>query len=45
MAWVTADQIAFTDADRAEIDRLLPVGFAYGDRYGSDQAAMVERYC
>ena len=45
MAWVTADQIAFSDADRAEIDRLLPVGFAYGDRYGSDQAAMVERYC
>jgi aryl-alcohol dehydrogenase-like predicted oxidoreductase len=45
MAWVTADQIVFTDEDRAEIDRLLPVGFAYGDRYGPDQAAMVERYC
>lgn len=45
MAWVTADQIAFTDEDRAEIDRLLPPGFAYGDRYGNDQAAMVERYC
>ncbi len=45
MAWVTADQIAFTDEDRAVIDRLLPVGFAHGDRYGPDQAAMVERYC
>ena len=29
----------------AEIDRLLPAGFAYGDRYGHDQAATVERYC
>jgi len=45
MSWVTAHQIAFTDDDRAAINRLLPVGFAYGDRYGDDQAAMVERYC
>ena len=45
MAWVDASDISFTDADRAEIARLLPVGFAYGDRYGHDQASMVERYC
>ena len=45
MAWVTADQIAFTDEDRAVIDSLLPIGFAFGDRYGPDQAATVERYC
>lgn len=45
MAWITADRIVFTDEDRAMIGRLLPVGFAYGDRYGPDQAATVERYC
>jgi aryl-alcohol dehydrogenase-like predicted oxidoreductase len=45
MAWITADRIAFTDEDRAEIARILPVGFAFGDRYGPDQAATVERYC
>ncbi|MFN5826992.1 MAG: aldo/keto reductase, partial [Rhodobacterales bacterium] len=45
MAWIAADRIAFTDEDRAVIDRLLPVGFAFGDRYGPDQAATVERYC
>jgi aryl-alcohol dehydrogenase-like predicted oxidoreductase len=44
-AWAHADEIAFTDADRAEIDRLLPVGFAYGDRYNLEQAMTVERYC
>lgn len=45
MAWVGASEIALTDDDRAEIDRLLPVGFAHGDRYGLDQAMTVERYC
>ena len=45
MAWVGASEIAFTPEDRAEIARLLPVGFAHGDRYGLDQAMTVERYC
>jgi len=44
-AWASADQIVFSADDRAEIARLLPVGFAFGDRYGTDQAASVERYC
>ena len=34
-----------TDADRAEIARLLPAGFAHGDRYSDAQLAAVERYC
>ncbi|MDK8875212.1 aldo/keto reductase [Paracoccus sp. SSJ] len=32
-------------ADIAEIDRILPAGFAHGDRYGDHQMAFVERYC
>jgi aryl-alcohol dehydrogenase-like predicted oxidoreductase len=43
--WLGADDIAFTAADRAEINRLLPVGFAHGDRYGDAQMVGVERYC
>ena len=27
------------------LDRLLPVGFAHGDRYSDDQAVGPERYC
>ncbi len=37
--------ITFTDEDRAEIARLLPPGFAQGDRYSVDQWVGVERYC
>jgi len=40
-----AVDIRFTDADRAEIERLLPVGFAHGARYGEAQVAGVESYC
>ncbi len=42
---VQADQIAFTDQDRAEIARLLPVGFAYGARYNALQNKPIEHYC
>ena len=42
--WATADEIAFTDADRAEIARLLPAGWAWGDRYDGEQAIGPERY-
>ncbi len=42
--WLGAEGIRLTDADRAEIDRLLPPGFAWGDRYSDAQAAGVERY-
>lgn len=31
--------------DLAEIERILPVGFAHGDRYGDHQMSFVERYC
>jgi aryl-alcohol dehydrogenase-like predicted oxidoreductase len=31
--------------DLAEIDRILPPGFAYGDRYGDHQVQAIERYC
>lgn len=43
--WLGAEAIRFTPADLAEIDRLLPPGWAYGDRYGDDQIIGVERYC
>ncbi len=34
-----------TAADIAEIERILPAGFAHGARYGDHQMAFVERYC
>lgn len=43
-AWAMAPGIDLTDEDRAEIDRILPVGWAWGDRYDNQQAATVERY-
>ncbi len=43
--WAGADEIVFTDTDRAEIDRLLPPGWAAGDRYSDAQAVGPERYC
>ena len=43
-AWISAPEITLTDEQRREIDRLLPVGWAWGDRYDDLQAATVERY-
>ncbi len=43
--WAGASEITLTDADHAAIARILPVGWAYGDRYNDDMAASVERYC
>ena len=43
--WASACEIQLTDEDRAEIDRLLPVGFAHGDRYSNEQIVGIERYC
>lgn len=40
-----AADVVLTDAQIAEIDRLLPVGFAYGDRYSDGQSVGPERYC
>ena len=41
----SASDIALTDADRRDIARLLPPGFAHGDRYSDAQIVGVERYC
>jgi aryl-alcohol dehydrogenase-like predicted oxidoreductase len=43
--WADATAINLTSEDHAEIDRILPVGWANGDRYGHEQAATAERYC
>jgi len=43
--WAGACEIQFTDEVRAEIDQLLPVGFAYGDRYSDEQIVGIESYC
>jgi aryl-alcohol dehydrogenase-like predicted oxidoreductase len=43
--WASADEILLTPEIRAEIERCLPVGWAYGDRYDDHQAGTVERYC
>ena len=43
--WVGATEINFSDEDRSEIERILPIGFAHGDRYSDEQILGVERYC
>jgi aryl-alcohol dehydrogenase-like predicted oxidoreductase len=44
-AWTKAPEIDLDDHDREAIDCLLPVGWAWGDRYDDAQAGTVERYC
>lgn len=43
--WAGAADLVLTDEDRVAIARLMPPGWAHGDRYGLDQAMTVERYC
>lgn len=43
--WAGADEIVFSAEDRAELDRILPVGWAMGDRYSYPQLVGIERYC
>jgi aryl-alcohol dehydrogenase-like predicted oxidoreductase len=43
--WVGAADIALTAGDRAELARILPVGWAHGNRYSAAGATMVEHYC
>ncbi|WP_300517498.1 aldo/keto reductase [Aliiroseovarius sp.] len=43
--WADASEIAFTNDDRAEIDRIMPPGWAHGDRYSDAQIVGIERYC
>jgi len=42
--WTQATEITFTASQRAEIGRLLPIGFAYGDRYNAAQWNGPEKY-
>lgn len=41
----SAGDIVLTPADVAEIEEVLPVGFAHGDRYSDERAIGPERYC
>ncbi|NPD14059.1 aldo/keto reductase [Xinfangfangia sp. D13-10-4-6] len=43
--WLMATEIQLSPETIAEIERLLPAGFAEGDRYGDHQLTGVERYC
>ncbi len=43
--WAAASAIKLDAAQHAAIAAVLPTGWAYGDRYGPDQASTVERYC
>lgn len=43
--WQDADNIDMTEGLRARIDDILPVGWAWGDRYTDAQAQAPERYC
>jgi aryl-alcohol dehydrogenase-like predicted oxidoreductase len=43
--WAKADQITLGQSDMDEIEAILPVGFAYGDRYSHAQSRTAERYC
>lgn len=40
-----AAAIQLSDADMAEIETILPPGFAHGDRYSEEQYIGPERYC
>ena len=42
---VKAAEVALTPSDLAEIDAILPLGWAFGDRYSTSQWNGVERYC
>lgn len=43
--WEGADEIVFSEAELAEIDRIMPLGWAMGDRYSYQQLIGIERYC
>jgi aryl-alcohol dehydrogenase-like predicted oxidoreductase len=45
MDWIGASALHLTEGDLAAIDRIMPAGWAFGDRYSHEQAATVERYC
>lgn len=44
-AWAKAPEIALSPTDLAAIEAVLPIGWAWGDRYNDAMAASVERFC
>lgn len=43
--WVKAAEIGLSEDDLWDIEQLLPIGWAHGDRYSDTQCIGVERYC
>jgi hypothetical protein len=43
--WAKSDKIKLSQSDMEEIEAILPVGFAFGDRYSHAQSRTAERYC
>jgi aryl-alcohol dehydrogenase-like predicted oxidoreductase len=43
--WEGADEIEMTPDLTAKIDAILPIGWAWGDRYSEGQSKAPERYC
>ncbi|MBV7408010.1 aldo/keto reductase [Maritimibacter sp. DP1N21-5] len=43
--WADADEIIFSKSDWEELDRIMPAGWAEGDRYSDAQIVGIERYC
>jgi aryl-alcohol dehydrogenase-like predicted oxidoreductase len=43
--WAPAAGMALTPAQMAEIEEILPAGFAHGDRYSEAQVNGIERFC
>ncbi|PIB25666.1 aldo/keto reductase [Amylibacter kogurei] len=43
--WANAADISFSADDMAEIETILPAGWAYGDRYNDAQSVGPERFC
>lgn len=43
--WAKADEIDITPHLAAQIDTVLPIGWAWGDRYSVAQSSTAERYC
>ncbi|MCL4113489.1 UNVERIFIED_CONTAM: hypothetical protein GTU68_062460 [Idotea baltica] len=43
--WANAAEISFSADDMAEIETILPAGWAYGDRYNDAQSVGPERFC
>jgi len=43
--FVSGAQIIFNDADKKCLNKILPTGWAHGDRYSDAQIIGIERYC